>query len=302
MKAKYTHSARYKCLEYLKKNSYDLYLCYCGLEECDPYHSYGPISRNEYLLHYVIKGKGILKADGKTYHIGENDAFLIYPSEITYYEADKDDPWTYIWIGFDGMKAESCLINASFSKENRVSKFECGETLVHYLNGMLSASKLTYSNDLKREGYLYMFLSALIQEKTDNNSDKPEVYDYPFLVYVEHALDFISHNYEKQIKVIDIAEYIGINRSYLTTIFKKSLKVSPQEYLVKYRLDKACTLLKNTDLLVNEIARNVGYNNALTFSKVFKNYYKMSPKTYRTQHQELVYSNKKHQKIDVELQ
>ncbi|MBU9711597.1 AraC family transcriptional regulator [Evansella tamaricis] len=302
MKTKFTNSARYKCLEYLKKNSYDLYLCYCGIEECDPNHSYGPISRNEYLLHYVIKGKGIFKADGKTYHIGENEAFLIYPSETTYYEADKYDPWTYLWIGFDGIKAETSLINASFTEENRVSKFDCGETLIHYVNGMLNASKLTYSNELKREGYLFMFLSALIQEKTDkkSNSQNPEVYDYPFHVYVEHALDFISHNYERNIKVIDIADYIGINRSYLTTIFKKSLKESPQEYLVKYRLEKACTLLKTTDLLVNEIAANVGYHNALTFSKVFKSYYKMSPKTYRKQHQDPVFSNDKSQKIDVE--
>lgn len=61
-----------------------MYLSYCGIEECDPGHSYGPISRDEYLLHYVIDGEGIFQSDGKTYHIGKNEAFLIYPSETTY--------------------------------------------------------------------------------------------------------------------------------------------------------------------------------------------------------------------------
>ena len=42
---KYTNSARYKCLEYLKKASLDLYLCYCGSQICSPGHAYGPIKR-----------------------------------------------------------------------------------------------------------------------------------------------------------------------------------------------------------------------------------------------------------------
>ncbi|MGP4039616.1 AraC family transcriptional regulator [Gracilibacillus sp. D59] len=294
MKPKFTNSARYKCLEYLKKNSYDLYLIYCGIEECDPGHFYGPVSRNEYLLHYIIEGKGIFQANGKTYHLGKNDSFLIYPSEVTYYEADKEDPWTYIWIGFDGIKAESCLNNATFSKDNRVNKFECEESLWNYVNGILNASKLTYASELKREGYLFMFLSALIEEKSrKNKSNKNETYDYPFHIYVEHALEFIAHNYEKNIKVSDIANYIGINRSYLTSIFKRHLKVSPKEYLVKYRLDKACTLLKTTNRLISDIAADVGYDDPLTFSKVFKSYFEVSPKLYRTQYQEPEYATEK---------
>lgn len=133
MKPKYTNSARYKCLEYLKKQSVDLYLSYCGMEECDPCHSYGPIKRTEYLLHYVLNGKGIYKVNGKTYHLGKHDSFIIYPDELTYYEADKEDPWTYIWIGFDGIKAEICLNYASLNKENRVGNFNCEDTLLECL-------------------------------------------------------------------------------------------------------------------------------------------------------------------------
>lgn len=158
---------------------------------------------------------------------------------------------------------------------------------------MLSASQLTYANDLKREGYLYMFLSALVQEKFDFKSKESDIYDYPFHIYVDHAIEFISHNYYKNIKVNDIANYIGINRSYLTSIFKKSSKVSPQEYLIKYRLEKACSLLKTTNLLVSTIAAEVGYDNPLTFSKVFKSFYDVSPKSYRSLNQEPDYAKEK---------
>lgn len=293
MKTKYTNSARYKCLEYLKKQSVDLYLSYCGMEECDPGHSYGPIKRSEYLLHYILKGKGTYIVDGQTYHLGKHDAFIIYPDETTYYEADVDDPWTYIWIGFDGIKASICLNYANLNKENRVCSFDCEPILLDCINGMLSASQLTYANDLKREAFLFLFLSTLIHEKHDPSTKAEEVHDYPIHVYVEHALEFIAHNYEKNIKVNDIANYIGINRSYLTNIFKKSLNVSPQEYLVNYRLNKACSLLKTTNLPVSTIASQVGYDDPLTFSKVFKNFHEVSPSTYRNQLEEVIQSSHK---------
>jgi len=293
MNPKYTNSARYKCLEYLKKQSVDLYLSYCGMETCDSCHSYGPIKRTEYLLHYILEGKGTYTVDGKTYHLGKHDAFIIYPNETTYYEADAKDPWTYIWIGFDGIKAATCLNYASFSKEHRIGTFDCEDVLLEYVNGMLSASQLTYANDLKREGFLFMFLSALIHEKHDGSTQTTEVHDYPFQVYVEHALEFIDHNYEKNIKVNDIAVYIGINRSYLTTIFKKSMNMSPQEYLVNYRLDKACGLLKTSTLPISTIAAQVGYDDPLTFSKVFKNFRDISPKAYRIAHEDVIHAQHK---------
>ncbi len=291
MKPKYTNSARYKCLEFLKKHSVDLYLRYCGMEECDPGHSYGPIARSEFLIHYILSGKGIFQADGKTYHLGEQNAFIIYPNEITYYKADKEDPWTYIWVGFGGVKAENCLNYASLNRNNRVGVFICKDTLVSYVKGMLDASRLTYANDLKREGFLFMFLSALINE--NNKNEQHNIYDYPYQIYVEHALEFIDHNYEKDIKVNDIANYIGIDRSYFTNIFKKIMNISPQQYLINYRLEKARHLLKSTNLSISEISEKIGYPDPLSFSKIFKMYYKISPTEYRNQTEELVNATKK---------
>lgn len=51
-----------------------------------------------------------------------------------------------------------------------------------------------------------------------------------------------------------IADYLSLNRSYLTTLFKKHLHLSPQEFLLKYRMMRAEDLLTNTDLTINQIA------------------------------------------------
>lgn len=82
-------------------------------------------------------------------------------------------------------------------------------------------------------------------------------------------------------KISDIASYIGITRSYLTHIFKQKMEISPQEYLVSYRLEQGSRLLRTTRMSIGEIAEKIGYENPLTFSKIFKNVYGVSPKNYR---------------------
>ena len=75
----------------------------CGYETCEPSHSYGPVVRSGYLIHYILEGKGIYKTDGHIWQLSEGDAFLIRPNTLIYYEADKYHPWTYTWIGFQGI-------------------------------------------------------------------------------------------------------------------------------------------------------------------------------------------------------
>lgn len=289
---KYTDSARYKCLEYLKKQSVELYLAYCGEEICDPGHSYGPTQRQEYLLHYIIDGKGRFTVNNQTWELDKHKAFLIKPDETTYYEADKEDPWVYVWVAFYGTRAEECLKLAGFDKENRICHFENESTLIKCVDGMLESHQLTYANDLKRQSYLMLFLSTIIDE-TAQRENSLEPYEYPNQVYVNHAIDYIAHNYHKNIKISDIANYIGINRSYLTNSFKKNLNMSPKEYLSDYRITKASGLLKTTNLPINKICSMIGYEDPFAFSKVFKAKHGISPKAYRENENVLEISDKK---------
>ena len=291
LNTKYTNSAGYKCLEYLKKASLEMYLCYCGSQVCSPGHSYGPKIRDEFLIHIVISGKGIYKVGKNSYEIGPNTAFLIYPGITTYYEASKEDPWTYVWVGFSGIKAESSLTHAHFSKDSLTKHIQNVEPFINFVNGMLNSSQLTYANDLAREGYLYQFVSTLIQDQ-QNQQNSDEIHDYSYQVYVEHTLEYIEHNYFRHIKVQSIADYIGINRSYLTNCFKNVLHISPQEYILNYRMNQASIFLKSTSWSISEIANKVGYQDAFNFSKSFKKLYGISPTSYRNTIEQLDTSDK----------
>ena len=289
---KYTSSEKYHCLEYLKRNSVELYLNYCGKEACEPGHSYGPDKRSEYLLHYVLNGKGSFSYPGHNYEIKSHEAFLILPDEVTTYHADQKDPWTYVWIGFNGTKAEDCLRQAGFSSENRVGHFENAEYIEKCVIKILAAHQLTYAHDLIRQINLMLLLSELIQEYQEI-APQTKLTEYPHQTYIEYATEYIEHHLHENIKVTDVANYVGLDRSYLTKLFKKTFEVSPQDYLINLRMGKAASLLKTTDYTIAQIAEMVGYNTSLAFTKAFKLKYDISPGAYRTSSEELTYSSKK---------
>ena len=275
----YNESYKHKYLEIKEKNSLDLYLGYCGMEKCLPSHSYGPAVRNNYLIHYIIDGEGTYYVNGQSYRLRKNQGFLICPNTLTYYKASKDNPWTYMWISFNGIKAKKYLHYSNLNENNLIFEYTEDDSLEVYINRMLELNKMSYSNELEIQGLLYLFLSKLAITK-DKRSLKKNNNMSDF--YVEKAVEFIQHNYlNPSLKVTDVANFIGLNRSYLTHIFKKSLELSPKEFLLNYRINEASFLLKNTNLSIGTISKSVGYTDQLAFSKVFKKIKGISPKAYR---------------------
>ena len=135
----------------------------------------------------------------ETYNLCAGQGFLIEPEVVTYYEADRDEPWTYLWIGFSGEKAE----------------------------------------------------------------------------------EYIQNHYSYPLQVGEIADYVGINRSYLYTLFKEQSGMSPKEYLTNFRITRAAQLLEITELSIESVAMSCGYQNTLGFSKIFKARMGVAPSVYK---------------------
>ena len=248
----------------------------CGYETCKPSHSYGPVVRSGYLIHYILGGKGIYKTDGRIYQLSEGDAFLIRPNTLIYYEADRYHPWTYTWIGFQGLKMDEYFKRTSlletpcfhYDRDDRVRL--CHEK-------MFEAYNLPENRDLMMNSILYEYL-YLLASKFPRKSITPTEKK---ISYVEEALRYIEANYAHSVNIQVIADHLNIERTYLYRLFKDITGVSPQEYLLDYRIRRACSLLKETDLPVSDIARSVGYGDALYFSRLFKQKKGSPPSEYR---------------------
>ncbi|WP_282939194.1 AraC family transcriptional regulator [Paenibacillus sp. RC67] len=257
----------------------ELKLFYSGSEHCSPGHSWGPGLKDHYKILYIHSGKGIYRVGEQTYNLSSGDVFLLSPEAVAYYRADDQDPWTYSWIAFNGLNAELYLRRAHLSLEHPV--FRCTErgALESCFQQVYEASKMSTSRDTRLLSALYSFLSVLIE---DVQSKHPETkQENTQDLYVKKAIEFVHNNYSQAITIGEMADWIGLERKYMSKLFKAATGLTPQDYLIHFRISKACELMNNPSLSIGEIAYSVGYKDQLLFSKMFKKLRKQSPSEYR---------------------
>lgn len=105
-----------------------------------------------------------------------------------------------------------------------------------------------------------------------------QAYDYD---YVEFIKDHIKNNYGQPIYLSELALAAHVSEPYLSAKFKKSVGCSFTEYLIRFRMNKACEYLRKNSAPVGRIAELVGYPDYIQFTKIFKKYKGMTPTAYR---------------------
>ncbi|MDP4146459.1 MAG: AraC family transcriptional regulator [Bacillota bacterium] len=255
----------------------DIKLYYCGTGDCENNFSWGPGIKDHYKLHYVHKGKGIFKMGDNIYEVSQGEGFLICPNVLVSYKSVSEEPWDYSWVAFNGVNAEAYLNRANLNLSNPT--FKCDNKHINnYFHAIFNSIACEKAMDLKALSSFYDLLSTIIEESSSDNINSATKHKD---AYIKQAIEFVNTNYSRKISIDEMASYVGINRKYLYQIFLDILNVSPQNYLINFRLQKACHLLTNSDLSIVEISNSVGYADPFLFSKVFKKYKGISPKNYR---------------------
>jgi len=267
-------SRQYDEIYFLNYSNYsDISLYEVGMQRCIPSYSYGPIIRKHYIIHFVLSGHGTLYLNNKPFAVHGQQAFLVPPGAVSIVQADDKDPWYYIWILINGSKAIELLFDTGFSLEQPVytnlSKIPEIETL---LNAFLKNAE----NELFCIGNLYHLFDKLITSSVN----KPALMDGS-LKYINTIVNYISVKYSEPIKVQDLADVCGLERCYMTKLFKSATGFSPQEYLISFRMKRARKLLSDSKLPIQHIAYSVGYKDQFSFSKAFRKFNGISPSVYR---------------------
>lgn len=232
---------------------------------------------DHYLIHYILNGKGTYYTPYGTYPVNKGDLFLIRPDEPIYYIADMDDPWTYYWFGFNGNEAFNIMRLCGFSEHNPVLYHGEDQKLKELLHRLVYPKYSDLSREYELLGYLYEAFSLIIQRQPHPTVTNAEQYLSSAIEYIEQRFFY------SDLRVSDIAGYVGIDRTYLYRIFYDSFHVSVQDFIQQFRLDKAKALLKFSNTSVSQIAFNCGFENQAYFSTVFKKYYHITPLQYRKQ-------------------
>ena len=260
----------------LYNSTSDLSFYSAGYEECKPDYAYGPLCRSYQLIHFVLEGKGELSIDYNTFELSQGDIFIIPAGKVAYYKASHDDPWVYTWLNFLGTSSHTYVDQLlSSQKEKYIIRNKNCQKYQELIQKIINIQGNSISEYLKSNSIFLHIISLLFEdvEFNEDSWDKKSITDD-----IKFYLDM---NYQKKIKIQDVASNFGIHPNYLTRVFREKFHTSPKQYLLDLKLKKASRLLVTTDYPINIIAQSLGFEDQLAFSKIFKKHYSISPTEYK---------------------
>lgn len=92
---------------------------------------------------------------------------------------------------------------------------------------------------------------------------------------------FIEARIAEDVSLQTIADHVGLHPVYLSTVYKQEMKENISDFIIRYRMEKAAMLLRTTEIRIYELASRLGFQNPPYFSKLFKQYYGVTPQEYR---------------------
>jgi len=121
---------------------------------------------------------------------------------------------------------------------------------------------------------LYDMLQELFNRISDNPMNKEQK-------LMERVIEYIEQHYTEDITLDTVAAIAFMNPYYFSSFFKKQMKQNFKQYVTDLRMNHAINLLRNTDMMVYEIAEKVGYNNPRHFSDMFKKHTGKLPQEFK---------------------
>ncbi|MET3688819.1 YesN/AraC family two-component response regulator [Priestia megaterium] len=224
-----------------------------------------------------LKGRGELRVNDEVYIIKENEGMFLTPHvPHEYYPVTSE--WQVCWVSFNGSVIDDIMLSLQFINSGKIvltnaeSLYRMLQELMERLeenhtSSTMQCSELLYSVILKlRQDSVYIESKSRLQQITQLN---------PVLRYIEEY-------YHQPLTLEVLAQQLNVTEQYTCLLFQQSLGIRPFEYVTRVRIQKAKKLLlKNNQISVQDIARQVGYEHPSYFIKRFKEQENVTPTIFR---------------------
>ena len=233
-----------------------------------------------YMLSLTVGGKGTLKYDGSTYELVPGSFYWIDCMKEQYFCTNSETgDWHTFWVHIYGPSCKEYYeLFQSMSSGSAVLHFDDPSAISFHLKQLLhiySNQDTSLEDDLLAANIITGIMTRSIMElsPTRQNEVVPE-----HVINIKH---YIAEHYTEPITLDVLAEKLSLNKFYLQKLFRKYTGSTPNEYLMRVRIQHVKELLSSTDYPISRIAGDVGMNNLGHFIEVFKKLEGISPSMFR---------------------
>lgn len=227
------------------------------------------------LFQYTLAGEGRLSVRNMEYRLKSGQAFLLEkPGPYRYWLPEDSQGWEFIFLSF----SLECLPfwNKLIEMHGHVANISTNASVIKMWEKLYTWTIQNRMNSFLRcSSIAYQFIMELTYYLNESHlaSGRQSI--------VQKCLAEIHTHYSSPLSLTHLAELCEASPSYLTRIFGEQMKETPMQYLQRYRLTMACSLLLRSNFSVRDIAARVGFHDANYFSRVFTKHLHMPPHTYR---------------------
>ena len=260
----------------------------------------------DYEILFVTKGRIIVETKNEKYFVNENQFHIMSPNleHTRYFEKDESCDYFNIHLDFfydqylPDFSAQRVYVDPAYILPIELTKRQThfSPTLINRVNcsapekvtnlfeslfSKYKNTKIIYKQIVMKSICLKIIHEIILScDKSDTTILGSNTFSNKYNELVNKFIDYVSNNYQLEITPYDFIKDKGLSLGHFIKIFKQEKTLTPNEYIIEYRLTLAKEFLKSGRYFVYEVAKMVGYENEFYFSRLFKKRENCSPAEY----------------------
>lgn len=253
-----------------------LHINSCGRSINSGYEIIRRNGRSDYHLLYVCSGSCVAEYEGAKSVLKDGDFIIYYPGQTQKYSFETNAECVTLWVHFSGKVAEDILNETGLL--SGVYFCEADSKISDIFTEMVDEFRICKDLHESAENGLFVYMLTRLSRKlkTENN-----------VRGLENVIIHMHNNFAGEYNPEIYANMCLLGKSRFSHKFKEHYGIPPHKYFIELKIEKAKELLKFSNLGIGEIAQNVGYENPLYFSRIFKKHTTLSPSEYRIKSAEI---------------
>lgn len=244
----------------------------CGISYCDEKYKIFRRKSEENVIEYIISGTGTVHSGDDVFNPCKGDVYLLRRGERHLYYSDKDNPWTKVWMNFNGDLADRII--ESYGLTGAIC-LHIPQLKERFLDMYKTATSTIGTNAICDKAAVFFL-------KTAQNLAKSIRKEAPDNVGAASEIKaFIDDDAAFSLTLGEIADKMSYSKNHVIRVFKNEYGITPYEYMLDRRFEVAESLLKNTAYSVAQISEKLGFCDPKYFSGCFSKRYGFSPLAFR---------------------